>query len=75
VDRKEACLAQAAACRAKAQADPANRGRWIDAAIDWLERAVQFPGRVEIMFEGNHHRPIGMTIEGDDEPPIANDPK
>jgi hypothetical protein len=45
VDRKEACLAQA-------EADPANRDRWVDEAIEWLERAVRSPGRVAITFEG-----------------------
>jgi hypothetical protein len=40
MDHKAACLAEAAACRIKAEADPANRDYWVDEAIKWLERAV-----------------------------------
>jgi hypothetical protein len=54
MNRREACLAQAAACRARAETDPANRDRWINEAIDWLERAAQSPGRVAMTFEGKH---------------------
>ena len=53
MNRREACLAQAAACRARAESDPANRARWIDEAIDWLERAAQSTGRVADGFEGD----------------------
>jgi hypothetical protein len=42
MDHKAACLAEAAACRIKAEAEanPANRDYWVDEAIKWLERAV-----------------------------------
>jgi hypothetical protein len=40
MDHKAACLAEAAACRIKVEADPANRDYWVDEAIKWLERAV-----------------------------------
>jgi hypothetical protein len=51
VDRKEACLAQAAVCRAKAEADTEDRDYWINEAIRWLERAAAPTGRVAISFE------------------------
>ena len=38
MDRKEACLAQALACRDQAAVDPANHDYWIDEAVKWLER-------------------------------------
>jgi hypothetical protein len=34
------CIAQAAICRANAQADPAHHDYWIDEAIGWLQRAT-----------------------------------
>jgi hypothetical protein len=40
MDGRAACLAQATACRVKAEADPANRDYWVDESIKWLERAV-----------------------------------
>jgi hypothetical protein len=51
MDRKAACLAQASACREKAEADPANSDYWIDESIKWLERAVTPTDRVAISFE------------------------
>jgi hypothetical protein len=51
MDRKAACLAQAAACRIKAEADPANRDYWVDESIKWLERAVSTPARLAVTFE------------------------
>jgi hypothetical protein len=53
MDRKAACLAQAAACRARAEADPVNRDYWVDESIKWLERAVQTGGRLMVIFEDN----------------------
>jgi hypothetical protein len=41
VDRKEACLAQAAVRVARAETDYANRDRWMNEAMDWWERAIQ----------------------------------
>jgi hypothetical protein len=51
MDRKAACIAQASACRAKAEADPANRDHWIDESIMWLERAIDTNGSLAITFE------------------------
>jgi hypothetical protein len=51
MDRKAACLAQATACRAKAEADPANRDYWVDESIKWLERAVSSHARLAVTFE------------------------
>jgi hypothetical protein len=53
MNRREACLTQAAACRARAETDPVNGDRWIDEAIDWLERAAHSPGRVAAAFTDN----------------------
>ena len=39
--QREECIAQAAACREKAQADPDRYDYWIDQAIVWLQRGVQ----------------------------------
>ncbi len=51
MDRKAACIAQASACRAKAEADPANRDYWVDQSIKWLERAIDTKGSMAITFE------------------------
>ena len=51
MDRKGACLVQAAACREKAEADTANRDYWINQAVKWLELAVNPTGHVAISFE------------------------
>jgi hypothetical protein len=51
MDRKNACLAQAAVCRQKAEADPANGDFWINEAIRWLELAINPIGRVAISVE------------------------
>jgi len=47
-DRKAACLEQARVFREKAEADPANRERWVNEAIQWLERAVASGGQVVV---------------------------
>lgn len=39
MDRKAACLLQAAVCREQAVADPLNHDYWVDEAIKWLELA------------------------------------
>ena len=39
MDRKAACLLQAAVCREQAMADPLNHDYWVDEAIKWLELA------------------------------------
>ncbi|RZN28161.1 hypothetical protein CWO90_23860 [Bradyrhizobium sp. Leo121] len=51
MDRKAACLAQADACRARAQADPANSDHWIEESIKWLERAIDPTGGLSMTFE------------------------
>jgi hypothetical protein len=51
VDRRTACLAQASACREKAETDFANRDYWIDEAIKWLERAATATGGVAMTYE------------------------
>ena len=38
--QRRECLVQAAICREKAQADPANYDHWIAEAIVWLQRAI-----------------------------------
>ncbi len=58
MDRKAACLAQATACRAKAEADPANRDYWVDESIKWLERAVERPARLGGSFEVDDGSPF-----------------
>ena len=39
-ERRE-CIAQADACREKAQSDPARYNYWIDEAAIWLQRAIE----------------------------------
>jgi hypothetical protein len=46
--RKDSCLAQAAVCRAKAEADAENRDFWINEAIKWLELAINPAGHVAV---------------------------
>lgn len=58
MDRKAACIAQASACRAKAEADPANRDHWIDESIKWLERSIDTNGGLAITFETSDGRVI-----------------
>ena len=55
MDRKAACLAQAAACRVKAEADPANRDYWVDESIKWLERAIDTRGHLAEVDDGAPH--------------------
>jgi hypothetical protein len=65
MNQREACLAQAAACRARAETDPVNvnRDRWINEATDWLERAAQSPGRVAVTFEGRDTPPLTHALK------------
>lgn len=60
MDRKTACLAQASACREKAEADPANSDYWIDESIKWLERAVAPPDGVAIFYEAKDGKALLM---------------
>lgn len=55
MDRRAACIAQASACRAKAEDDSANRDHWIDESIKWLERSN---GGLAITFETRDGRLI-----------------
>jgi hypothetical protein len=64
MDRKAACLAQAAACRVKAEADAANRDYWVDESIKWLERAVEKNARLEVTFEGDDGSPRFASPSG-----------
>jgi hypothetical protein len=65
MDRRTACLAQASACREKAEADPANRNYWIDEAIKWLERAVTSTGGVAVTYEtkDGHRTQIAREVD------------
>jgi hypothetical protein len=49
------CIAQASACREKAQADPARYDYWIDEAVMWHQRAIHAgscPGHPTILTAG-----------------------
>ena len=63
MDRKAACIARASACRAEAEADPANCDRWIDESVKWLERAVDTSGGLAITFEADDGRLIPKDIK------------
>jgi hypothetical protein len=62
MDRKAACLAQADACRARAQADPTNSDYWIEQSIKWLERAIDPTGGLSMTFETKDEQQL--TAEG-----------
>ena len=51
MDRRTACIAQAAACREMAEADPANQDYWVDQSIKWLERAAESCGQVAVSYD------------------------
>jgi len=53
-DRKAACPAQACVFREKAEADPANRERWVVEAIKCLERAVASDGQAVVIIDEVH---------------------
>jgi hypothetical protein len=63
MDRKAACIAQASACRAKAEADPAKRDHWVDESIKWLERAIDTKGSLAITFEAEDRSLIPKIIK------------
>lgn len=69
MDRRTACLAQADACRAMAQADPANSDHWIEESIKWLERAIDPPGGLSMTFETKDEQQL--TADGA-VPPIVS---
>ena len=51
MDRKKACLARAAACRERAEADAQNHDYWMEEAIRWLDDAQAPTGPVVVTFE------------------------
>jgi|EndMetStandDraft_5_1072996.scaffolds.fasta_scaffold45921_2 hypothetical protein len=51
MDRKKACLARAAACRERAEADAQNHDYWMQEAIRWLDIAQGSTGPVAVTFE------------------------
>ncbi|MGY8709280.1 hypothetical protein RAD16_26355 [Bradyrhizobium sp. 18BD] len=51
MDRKAACLMQAAACREEAMADPLNHDYWVDQTIKWLELAHAPANHVVVTIE------------------------
>lgn len=51
MNRRQACLAQAAVFREQAEVDPAHRDRWVAEAMKWLERAAAPSSPVRITFE------------------------
>lgn len=51
MNRKAACLMQAAACRQQAVADPLNQDYWVDQAIQWLETAHAPASQVVVTIE------------------------
>ena len=50
MDRKTACITQAAACRKNANTDPEHQEYWIDESIKWLERAIERSGEVAVSY-------------------------
>jgi hypothetical protein len=55
---RQRCLVQAAICREKAQADPAQYDHWIDEAIVWLQRAVYTGQKSAVTYEVQDERMI-----------------
>jgi hypothetical protein len=51
MDRKTACITQAAVCRKNAKTDPEHQEYWIDETIKWLERAIGRSGGVAVSYE------------------------
>jgi hypothetical protein len=60
MDRKHACLARAAACRERAEADPQNHDHWMEEAIRWLDIAQGSTGPVAVTFEAGDQQ--GLPI-------------
>jgi hypothetical protein len=56
MNRKEACLVQAAACREQAEADPEHRDHWTEEETKWLQRAAGALGPVVVTFESRDQR-------------------
>ncbi|KRQ00875.1 hypothetical protein AOQ71_38325 [Bradyrhizobium manausense] len=61
VDRREACLIQAAACREQAAADPLNHDHWIDEAIRWLELAHAPATQLVVTIDPRPSKPVRTT--------------
>ncbi|QOZ46144.1 hypothetical protein XH89_23695 [Bradyrhizobium sp. CCBAU 53340] len=58
VDRRAACLMQAAACREQAASDPLNHDYWVDETIKWLELAHAPASQVVVTVEMRPSIPI-----------------
>lgn len=71
MDRKRACLARAAACRERAEADAQNHDYWMKEAIRWFDVAQEPSGPAIVTFEagGSRANPIKDDITGDDATP------
>lgn len=63
MDRKHACLARAAACRERAEADAQDRDYWMEEAIRWLDVAQGPTGPVAVTFEAGDARSSGFTAQ------------
>ena len=51
MDRRSACLHQAALCRERAKAEPARQAFWIAEARKWAQRADDEVGEVAVFIE------------------------
>jgi hypothetical protein len=63
VYQREECIAQADACREKAQADLEQYNRWIDEAVVWLQRAIETRHENAITREAHDGRLIPMPAK------------
>ncbi|MBV8921801.1 hypothetical protein [Bradyrhizobium sp.] len=64
MDRKHACLARAAACRERAEADPQNHDYWMQEAIRWLDLAQGPTGPVAVTFEARDQQNLPPRDDG-----------
>jgi hypothetical protein len=60
--QRQECIAQAAICREKAQADPAHHDYWIDEAIGWLQRAIPTVHKTPSLHEIRDGRSIPKPV-------------
>jgi hypothetical protein len=58
MDRKHACLARAAACRERAEADAQNHDYWMGEALRWLDIAQGSTGPVAVTFEAGDQQSL-----------------
>ena len=73
MDRKKACLARAAACRERAEADAQNHDYWMEEATRWLDVAQGSTGPVAVTFEAGDQQCLPITDNSDhlSEPAVA----